>query len=98
VVLGLRLIETSGHVKGHQSVLVRLPKTGSVLLTIDAVPNAASFTPERAAGPANSDEVAVVASTKKLLALAAQEEASLVIFGHDPEQWQTLKKLPQYYD
>src|SRR5262249_33433095 len=34
---GLELIETSGHVVGHQSVLVRLPKTGAVLLTIDAV-------------------------------------------------------------
>jgi len=37
---GLELIETSGHVPGHQSVLVRLPKTGAVLLTIDAVPSA----------------------------------------------------------
>lgn len=35
---GWRLIETSGHVPGHQSVLLRLPKTGAVLLTIDAVP------------------------------------------------------------
>src|ERR1043166_4085614 len=34
---GLELIETSGHVPGHQSVLVRLPKTGAILLTIDAV-------------------------------------------------------------
>src|SRR5450432_3766895 len=34
---GLELIETSGHVPGHQSVLLRLPKTGAVLLTIDAV-------------------------------------------------------------
>jgi N-acyl homoserine lactone hydrolase len=29
---------TSGHVPGHQSVLVRLPQTGPVLLAIDAVP------------------------------------------------------------
>ena len=28
---GLELIETSGHVLGHQSVLVRLPKTGAIL-------------------------------------------------------------------
>src|SRR5947209_8060201 len=34
---GLSLIETSGHTPGHQSVLVRLPQTGKVLLTIDAV-------------------------------------------------------------
>ena len=35
---GFELTSTSGHVPGHQSVLVRLPKTGAVLLTIDAVP------------------------------------------------------------
>src|SRR5437763_6905899 len=41
---GLELIETSGHVPGHQSVLVRLPKTGAMLLPIDAVPFGAGFT------------------------------------------------------
>ena len=41
---GLDLIETSGHVPGHQSVLVRLPKTGAILLTIDAVPFGKGFT------------------------------------------------------
>jgi hypothetical protein len=35
VLPGLTLIETSEHVPGHQSVLVRLPKTGTILLTID---------------------------------------------------------------
>ena len=34
---GIDLIETSGHVPGHMSVLVRLPETGPVLLTADAV-------------------------------------------------------------
>ena len=44
---GLELIETSGHVPGHQSVLVRLPKTGAVLLTTDAVPFADGFTRDK---------------------------------------------------
>ena len=34
---GLELIETSGHVLGHQSVLLRLPKMGPVLLVADAI-------------------------------------------------------------
>src|SRR5260370_38882175 len=34
---GLALLETSGHTPGHQSVLLRLPQTGPVLLAIDAV-------------------------------------------------------------
>src|SRR5262249_7415711 len=40
LVPGIELIETSGHVPGHQSVLVRLPKTGPVLLAIDAISHA----------------------------------------------------------
>jgi len=34
---GIELVESSGHVPGHQSVLVRLPETGPVLLAIDAM-------------------------------------------------------------
>jgi N-acyl homoserine lactone hydrolase len=34
---GIELLVTDGHVTGHQSVLVRLPNTGAVLLAIDAI-------------------------------------------------------------
>lgn len=94
---GVQLIESSGHVAGHQSVLLHLPKSGAVLLTIDAVPNAAAFTTERDISSANDSTAEVLASTQKLIDLVQKEKASLVIFGHDAEQWQTLKKLPDYY-
>ena len=94
---GLELIETSGHVPGHQSVLVRLPKTGPVLLTIDAVPDQASFTPDRPPGARDMDAEGTQGSTRKLLALAQRKQVALVIFGHDGAQWQTLKKLPDSY-
>lgn len=95
---GLELIETSGHVPGHQSVLVHLPHTGPVLLTIDAVPRQDSFTPDRQAGPMDVDGAGTIASTRKLFELAQREQVALVIFGHDGQQWSTLKKLPDYYD
>ena len=95
---GLTLIETSGHVPGHQSVLVRLPHTGAVLLTIDAVQNVALFTPDRAMTPNDLDADGVRASTRKLLAIAEREHVALVVFGHDGDQWRTLKKVPEYYD
>lgn len=94
---GLRLIETSGHTQGHQSVLVQLPETGTVLLTIDAVPEQSAFTPDRQAGPMDEDVEALRASTRKLLDLVQHEPVSFVIFGHDTQQWQTLKKVPDYY-
>ena len=95
---GLTLIETSGHARGHQSVLVRLPQTGSVLLAIDAVVLRRLFTPERRAWPLDDDEEQLRASTRKLLDLVEREHVALVVFGHDAEQWQTLKKAPDYYD
>jgi N-acyl homoserine lactone hydrolase len=95
---GIELIETSGHVPGHQSVLVRLPQTGPVLLAIDAVTQAAQFDAEaRELGPQDMDEADVRASTRKLVELARREGVALVVFGHDAEQWRTLKKAPDYY-
>ncbi len=95
---GLKLIETSGHVPGHQSVLLRLPKTGAILLTIDAVPFAGGFTRDETDDGGNPDAQAIRASTIKLLDLVEREHIGLVIFGHDHEQWATLKKAPEFYE
>jgi len=95
---GIELIETSGHVIGHQSVLLRLLKTGAVLLTIDAVAFRDSFVRNLADDGTNPDAEAIRASTNKLIDLVERENVKMVIFGHDPEQWKGLKKLPQYYE
>ena len=97
VLPGLELIETSGHVPGHQSVLVRLPKTGAILLTIDAVPFAAGFIRDEQDDSSNPDAAATRASTIKLLELVDRERIGLVIFGHDKMQWKTLRKAPEFY-
>ena len=95
---GLELIETSGHVPGHQSVLVRLPQTGAVLLTIDAVPFGDSFPRDHPDDSGNPDAAATHASTVKLLDLVEREHIGLVIFGHDQAQWEILKKAPAFYE
>jgi N-acyl homoserine lactone hydrolase len=95
---GLELIETSGHVLGHQSVLLRLPKTGTVLLTVDAVPFGAWFTREPKEEDGAPNDEATLASVIKLLDMVEREQIGLVIFGHDTEQWQGLKTLPEYYE
>ena len=94
---GLILIETSGHAPGHQSVLVLLPQTGPVLLAIDAVVLQRLFTTDRKAWPLENEEQ-LRASTHKLLNLVEREHVTLVVFGHDGQQWQTLKKAPAYYE
>jgi N-acyl homoserine lactone hydrolase len=98
VVPGLTLLKTSGHVPGHQSVLVRMPKSGAVLLAIDAVMMRHLFTPDRKAWPKDDNEDELRASTRRLLELTKHEQVGLVVFGHDGGQWQTLKKAPEYYE
>jgi N-acyl homoserine lactone hydrolase len=95
---GLTLIESSGHVPGHQSVLVRLPQTGPVLLAIDAIALERVNTPDRSARPIDDNEEQLRASTVKLRDLAEREQVAFVVFGHDGEQWNTLKTAPEYYE
>lgn len=99
LVPGVELIETSGHVPGHQSVLVRLPKTGPVLLAADAITRAAHLDAEtREIGQYDADPEATRASTRKLAELAQREGVKLIVLGHDPDQWRTLRLAPEYYD
>jgi N-acyl homoserine lactone hydrolase len=95
---GLAVLETSGHCAGHQSVLLHLPRTGAVLLAIDAVMMKSQFTLDRKPWPHDEDPQQLSASTKKLMDVAERERAALVVFGHDGIQWQTLKKAPEFYD
>jgi N-acyl homoserine lactone hydrolase len=95
---GLDLIETSGHVPGHQSVLVRLPKTGAILLTVDVVPFGEGFARDEPGDGSDPNAPAVRASTIKLIDLVEREQIGLVIFGHDQGHWETLKKAPECYE
>ena len=95
---GIELIETSGHVPGHQSVLVRLPETGPVLLAIDAISASGQLDPDtREISQFDHEEHGVRASTRKLVDLAEREGVKLMVLGHDAEQWRSLKKLPEFY-
>lgn len=94
---GLTLLMTPGHAPAHQSVLLRLPDTGPVLLAIDAVVMERLFTTERSAWPTDDNLDELRASTRKLLDLVESERVALVIFGHDGNQWQGLKRSPKFY-
>jgi N-acyl homoserine lactone hydrolase len=99
LVPGVSLVESSGHVPGHQSVLVRLPQMGAVLLAIDALPFQADSDPEtRSIDPFDLDEAKVRESMRKLRALERSEGVVLTVYGHDAEQWKTLKLLPHFYE
>ena len=94
---GLKLLETSGHCLGHQSLLVHLQHTGPVLLAVDAVVMQRLFTADRKAWPTDDNEDQLRASTQKLLDVVEREHVAFTVFGHDGEQWKMLKKAPEYY-
>ena len=77
---------------------MRLPQTGPIPLAIDAVMMQRLFTPDRKAWPNDDNEEQFLACTRKLLDLAEREQVELVIFGHDGQQWPTLKRAPEYYE
>jgi N-acyl homoserine lactone hydrolase len=94
---GIELIESSGHIHGHQSVLVRLPETGNVLLAIDAITQEAALDPEqRPMTRFDVDHDQARVTTRKLVDLAAEEDA-FIVRGHDPVQWPTLVRYPDCY-
>lgn len=95
---GIELIESGGHVPGHQSVLVRLSKTGPVLLAIDAITGSRHLNAESPEIPQDMNTSEKRASVRKLTTIAEREGVQLIVFGHDPEQWRTLKKSPEFYE
>jgi N-acyl homoserine lactone hydrolase len=92
----LVLISTPGHTPGHQSLVVKLPKTGTVLLTGDAVHFKDNFDNRRVPG-GNTDKDQTIASMQKIADELAKEQAKLWI-NHDKVQTDQLKHSPEFYD
>jgi glyoxylase-like metal-dependent hydrolase (beta-lactamase superfamily II) len=90
------LLFTPGHTPGHQSLLVRLPKTGPVILSGDAVHFQTSFE-HRYVPDNNWSKQASLQSMDKISAIVAKEHAQLWI-NHDQRQSDAQKKLPAYYE
>jgi N-acyl homoserine lactone hydrolase len=90
------IISTPGHTPGHQSLVVKLPKTGTVVLSGDAVHFTGSWENRRV--PAgNVDKDKTLASMQRIADLLAQTHGQLWI-NHDKPQGDGQKHAPQYYD
>lgn len=90
------LVSTPGHTPGHQSLLVRLPRSGAILLTGDLY----HYPEERAAKTFPScefDRAKTAESRAAVDALVDRLHAQLWI-EHDVLGYARLKKAPEYYD
>lgn len=93
----VRIIFTPGHSPGHQSFLIKLPKTGPVLLTIDAAYTTDHWENKALPGLVVSSGKAAdsVAKLRKI----AKDTGAMVVTGHDPAAWAAFRKAPQdFYD
>ena len=90
------ILSTPGHTPGHQSLLVKLPKTGAVVLSGDAVHFKDNWDNRRVPGMnVNKDQTA--ASMQKIADTLGKEKGQLWI-NHDKAQRDSQKMAPEFYD
>jgi N-acyl homoserine lactone hydrolase len=90
------LISTPGHTPGHQSLIVKLPKTGVVVLSGDAVHFKDNWDNRRVPG-FNFSKEQTLASMGRIADVLAKEHAQLWI-NHDKPQSDAQKKSPEFYE
>ena len=90
------IIATPGHTPGHQSLLVKLPKTGALVLSGDAVHFKSNWENRRVPSM-NADNDNTLASMQRIADVLMREKAQLWI-NHDKAQRDSLKMVPDYYD
>jgi len=92
----LTILSTPGHTPGHQSLLVRLRKTGYVVLSGDAVHFESNWEHRRV--PAfNIDKAQSVASMAKIARVIADKHAQLWI-NHDKPSSDARRHAPEFYE
>lgn len=90
----VEVIRTPGHAPGHQSVLLRLPNTGNVIVCGDAVYSQENYDYDSWGGQADPETAR--ASALRLKEIAERENA-LMLYGHDRNQAVDLTYSPNSY-
>src|SRR4249919_2468675 len=85
----ITILSTPGHTPGHQSLLVKLPKTGAVVLSGDAVHFKSNWE-NRGVPSGNTDKDKTLGSMQRISDVLAKEKAQLWI-NHDKAQRDSLE-------
>ena len=92
----IRLVSTPGHTPGHSSLLVRLPKSGTIILSGDVAHFETNFR-HRRVPVFNFDADQTKASMDKIDAIIKAEGAQLWI-NHDTKQCATIPHAPLWIE
>ena len=90
------LIATPGHSPGHQNLLVRLPKTGAILLTGDSVHTKANWDGHKVPSR-NFNVPQSLAALDRMAAVLKENNAQLWI-GHETSEVPLRQYAPAYYE
>jgi N-acyl homoserine lactone hydrolase len=92
----VRILKAPGHTPGHQALELKLPKTGTVILSGDLYHLRANR--EFARVPVvNVDRADTLASMDRIEKIAKATKARVVV-QHDPQDFQALPKFPAYLE
>ena len=89
-------IDTKGHTRGHQSVIVNLPNSGKIIIAADAASLPENLDLMVPPGRGIYSTECGLKAIERLRAM--RDEGALVLMGHCPKQWEELKKAPEFYD
>jgi N-acyl homoserine lactone hydrolase len=89
-------IDTKGHTRGHQSLIVNLPKSGKFVIAVDAASLPEQLEEKMPPGANIWSAEAGLKSIERLRRL--RDSGAFIILGHDPQQREGLKIAPEYYE
>jgi N-acyl homoserine lactone hydrolase len=95
LVPGVSLVLTPGHSPGHQSMIVDLPESGTIVLTGDSIYTKENIEKNIPIGVVWDPGQAMI-SMRRLIHIAKREKGKIFIC-HDPETWNDLKPSPYCY-
>jgi len=93
-----RIFSARGHTPGSQFAVVRLPKTGAVILTSDVVYLKENLDKNLIPPiPGVSHPIDAYKSYQRIRQIRDTENAK-IFYGHDPEIFKATKVAPEFYD
>lgn len=95
---GLKILNFGpGHTFGMMGLLVSLPESGNYILASDCINTSLNYGPPIRYPGLAYDTIGYRRTIDRIHRLQREYDAQ-VLFGHDYEQYLTLKKVPQYYE
>ena len=90
------IVSAPGHTPGHQVLLVKLPKTGALILSGDLV-HFQYMWDNKLVPPFNFNKDQSLASIERVAKLLAEHKGKLWI-GHDKDNTDKVERAPKYYE